>query len=54
METSTSGSGKRARTVGETMETGPAVDGETGKRQRSEALEIASAVDLEGEKEHAQ
>ena len=36
------------------METGTAAEGTTGKRPRSEALEIALAVDLEVVKGHAQ
>ena len=46
MDTPKSVSGKRTRTVGETMETGMAADGDSGKRSSSEALEIALAVDL--------
>ena len=49
MDASTSVLGKRTRTMAETMDTGMAMGSNNGKRPRSEALEIASAADLEVE-----
>ena len=40
--------------MGETMDTGTTVGGNTEKRPRSDAPEIALAADLEAVKEHAQ
>ena len=54
MDTSVSVSGERTRTVEEAMGTGTTADRNMGKRPRGGALEIALAVDLEVEKEHAQ
>ena len=46
--------GKRARIMGDTMDAGTAVGGNTGNRPRSDALGVALAVDLKVVKEHAQ
>ena len=54
MDTATSVRGQRARTVGGTVETGSAEDGNNGKRPGSEGLEIALAVGVEVVKGHAQ
>ena len=47
METSTSVLGMRTRTMDETMDVGTAGHGNSERRPRSEALEIALAVVLE-------
>ena len=53
MATAMSVLGKRHRTIGVAMDTDAVVDGNTEQRQRSEALEVLSTVDLEVVKEHA-
>ena len=53
MDTSTSVLGKRTIQMEETVDTGTTGGGNTEKRPRSEALEIALAVDLEVAEEHA-
>ena len=47
MDTSTSVQDKTPRSKGDTMDMGTEVDGNTEKPPRSEALEVAAAVDLE-------
>ena len=54
MDTSTPVLGKRNRTIGATMDTDAAAGGHSEKRPRSEAPEIAVAIDSEVVREHAQ
>ena len=54
MFTSASVLGKRNRTTAEAMDTEVAPEGNTAKRPSGEALEMASAADLELVKRHAQ
>ena len=54
MNTSTPAVGRRGRTPMDAIDTGEAPAGNTGKRPRGDALEMAVATDLGVAKEHAQ